>query len=96
MPVSSYASAYHSLARITRDRLRVLVESRLRDISHVVLAHPRVGDRLPRLSDALLGMDPDNGADYQVLDALGLPGGFEPMSSEDAEFMIDLMDTLLD
>ena len=28
--------------------------------------------------------------------ALGLPGGFEPMSSEDAEFMIDLMDTLLD
>lgn len=90
------ASAYHSLARITRDRLRVLVESRLRDISHVVLAHPRVGDRLPRLSDALLGMDPDNGADHQVLDALGLPGGFEPMSSEDAEFMIDLMDTLLD
>jgi hypothetical protein len=34
--------------------------------------------------------------DNEVLDALGLPNGFEAMNQEEAEFMIDLMDTLLD
>ncbi|MDB5931547.1 MAG: ABC-type phosphate/phosphonate transport system periplasmic component, partial [Polaromonas sp.] len=34
--------------------------------------------------------------DSEVLEALGLPKGFEPMTQEQAEFMIDLMDTLLD
>ena len=36
------------------------------------------------------------GGDGDALEALGLPGGFESMTQEDAEFMIDLMDTLLD
>ena len=31
-----------------------------------------------------------------VLDELGIGGGFEAVSEEDAEFMIDLMDTLLE
>ena len=31
----------------------------------------------------------------EVLDELGIPKGFEAMTEEDAEFMIDLMDTLL-
>ena len=31
-----------------------------------------------------------------VLDELGIPKGFEPMSDEDVEFMLDLMETLLD
>ncbi|KAF1702468.1 phosphate/phosphite/phosphonate ABC transporter substrate-binding protein [Pseudoxanthomonas suwonensis] len=90
------ASAYHALARITRERLKVLVESKLRDISHVLLAHPRVGGDLQPLAQALLAVDPDDAGDAQVLQALGLPRGFEPMELEDAEFMIDLMDTLLD
>ena len=34
--------------------------------------------------------------DDDLLKALGLPKGFEPMDQEEAEFMIDLMDTLLD
>ncbi len=90
------ASAYHALARITRERLKLLVESRLRDISHVLLAHPRVEADLPPLAQALLGVRPDHDADAQILQALGLPAGFEAMDREDAEFMIDLMDTLLD
>ncbi len=90
------ASAYHSLARITRERMKVLVESRLRDISHVVLAHPRASGDLATLSAALFAVDPASPSDHEVLQALGLPGGFEAMSQEDAEFMIDLMDTLLD
>ncbi|CAM3303119.1 phosphate/phosphite/phosphonate ABC transporter substrate-binding protein [Polaromonas hydrogenivorans] len=89
------AEAYASLTRMTRSQLRVLVESRISDISHVVLAHPRMAGDLPRLSEALLGIGREP-ADSDVLEALGIPKGFEPMTQEDAEFMIDLMDTLLD
>ena len=44
---------------------------------------------------ALLGLtgSPDG---QPVLDELGMSQGFEAMQAEDAEFMIDLMDTLLD
>jgi len=89
------AEAYASLTRLTRSQLRVLVESRISDISHVLLAHPRIAGELPRISQALLGIGQQRG-DSDVLEALGLPKGFEPMTQEEAEFMIDLMDTLLD
>ena len=89
------ADAFASLTRMTRSQLHVLVESRISDIYHVVLAHPRMATELPLISDALLGMGREKG-DTDVLDALGLPNGFEPMTQEQAEFMIDLMDTLLD
>ena len=89
------ADSYASLTRMTRSQLHVLVESRISDISHVVLAHPRIVAELPRISEALLGMGREP-ADADVLVALGLPGGFEHMTQEQAEFMIDLMDTLLD
>jgi len=89
------ADAFASLTRMSRSQLRVLVESAISDISHVVLAHPRVAGELPRIEPALLGIGKEAG-DADVLDALGLPSGFEPMTREEAEFMIDLMDTLLD
>ena len=71
------------------------MESAISDISHVVLAHPRMADNLPALEKALLSLGQEAG-DADVLEALGLPNGFEPMTQEEAEFMIDLMDTLLD
>jgi phosphonate transport system substrate-binding protein len=89
------ADAYASLTRMTHSQLRVLVESAIHDISHVVLAHPRLVAELPKIAPALLGIGQQPG-DSEVLDALGLPDGFEAMSQEEAEFMIDLMDTLLD
>jgi ABC-type phosphate/phosphonate transport system substrate-binding protein len=89
------AQAFASLSRITRSQLRVLVESSIHDISHVLLAHPRVAGQLPAIRQALLGIGAD-AAGRDVLEALGLPAGFEAMAQEDAEFMIDLMDTLLD
>lgn len=89
------ADAFASLSRMTRSQLRVLVESAISDISHVVLLHPRVAADLPLIKKALLGVGQEKG-DSDVLDALGLPSGFESMTQEEAEFMIDLMDTLLD
>jgi phosphonate transport system substrate-binding protein len=89
------ADAYASLTRMTRGQLRVLVQSAISDISHVLLAHPRMANDLAPIEKAVLGVGQEPG-DADVLEALGLPDGFEPMMQEDAEFMIDLMDTLLD
>lgn len=89
------AEAFHSLSRLTKSQLKVLIESKLADINHVLLVKPGLGDESDRIRDALVGLKgtPDG---QPVLDELGITGGFEPMSEEDAEFMIDLMDTLLD
>lgn len=89
------AEAFASLTRISRSQLQVLVESAIHDISHVLLAHPRLAAEVPRIAEALLSIGSQPG-DADVLDALGLPAGFEAMTQEQAEFMIDLMDTLLD
>jgi phosphonate transport system substrate-binding protein len=89
------ADSYASLTRMTRSQLRVLVESDISDISHVLLAHPRMASELPALEKAFLGIGKEPG-DSDLLESLGLPNGFEAMTQEQAEFMIDLMDTLLD
>lgn len=89
------AEAFHSLSRLTKTQLKPLIESKLADISHVVLVHPRIESESTKLRDALLELaDSDSG--QPVLDELGIEQGFEAMSVEDAEFMIDLMDTLLE
>lgn len=89
------AEAFHSLSRLTLTQLKPLIESRLADITHVLLMHPRAAAEAAALSGALLGLT--GSSDGQpVLDELGMPRGFEAMSAEDAEFMVDLMDTLLD
>ena len=89
------AEAYHSLSRLTKSQLKTLIESRLADITHVLLAREGVAEHVPALRDALTGMagSPDG---QVVLDELGIPKGFEPVSDEDVEFMLDLMETLLD
>ncbi|MBO9514048.1 MAG: PhnD/SsuA/transferrin family substrate-binding protein [Variovorax sp.] len=89
------ADSYHSLSRLTHARLRPLIESAIHDISHVLIASPRMAQALGGVADALLSLGADEES-RSVLDALGLPEGFERMTAEDAEFMVDLMDTLLD
>ncbi len=89
------AEAFASFTRMTRSQLQVLVQSAISDISHVLLAHPRIAAQQSAVASALLSLGQTAG-DSEVLDALGLPDGFEPMTQEEAEFMIDLMDTLLD
>lgn len=90
------AESFQCLSRITRAQLKVLIESRLADITHVVLAHERVpAATLATLRDALLGLSGSEDG-RAVLAELGMPEGFRAMSGEDVEFMIDLMETLLD
>ena len=89
------AEAYHSLSRLTKSQLKPLIESRLADITHVVLVHPRMQGDAAKLRDALMALK-TLGDGQAVLDDLGISGGFKVMNEEDAEFMIDLMNTLQD
>ena len=88
------AEIFHSFSRLTKAQLSVLIESDLADISHVLL----IKDGFPDtdiLMDAILNLHKDDDG-KEALTELGMPQGFEAMNEEDAEFMIDLMQTLLD
>nr|WP_313975556.1 PhnD/SsuA/transferrin family substrate-binding protein [uncultured Psychrobacter sp.] len=88
------AEIFHSFSRLTKAQLSVLIESDLADISHVLL----IKDGFPDtdiLMDAILNLHKDDDG-KEALAELGMPQGFEAMNEEDAEFMIDLMQTLLD
>lgn len=89
------SDAFAAFPALTRLQLHPLVESAIHDIYHVLLIHPRRLDKLPALEAAFFGLGQQAGDD-RILAGIGLPKGFEPMSEEDAEFMIDLMDTLRD
>jgi phosphonate transport system substrate-binding protein len=75
--------------------MRVLVESAISDISHVLLIKPQSDIALSAITNAFVGIGAETG-DQELLMSLGLAKGFEAMTQEEAEFMIDLMDTLLD
>lgn len=79
---------------MTKTQLSVLIESDLADISHVLL----IKDDFPDTEifmNAILNLHNDDDG-REALAELGMPQGFEAMDEEDAEFMIDLMQTLLD
>ena len=89
------AETFHSLSRITRSQLSVVIESAIGNITHVLLAHQRIQPHMEAFRTALIGVGQQPN-DQEVLQALGIPGGFAAMPQEDAEFMADLMETLLD
>ncbi|MGE6572206.1 PhnD/SsuA/transferrin family substrate-binding protein [Psychrobacter namhaensis] len=88
------AEIFHSFSRLTKTQLTVLIESDLADISHVLLIKDGFSDT-QIFMDAILNLHNDDEG-KEALTELGMPQGFEAMTEEDAEFMIDLMQTLLD
>ena len=88
------AEIFHGLSRLTKMQLTILIESDLADISHVLLVKEGFPDT-DVFMDAILNLHNDDDG-KNTLAELGMPEGFEAMSEEDAEFMIDLMETLLD
>ena len=87
------AEIFHSLSRLTKIQLSVLIESDLAAISHVLLIKEDFAEAAA-LTDAILAFHSDEDG-KEALAELGIPDGFEAMSEEDAEFMIDLMQTLI-
>lgn len=88
------AEIFHSLSNLTKMQLNVLIESDLADITHVLLVKEGF-EYADKVRDALISLK-DDASGQAVLAELGMPAGFEAVSEEQAEFMIDLMETLLD
>ena len=85
---------FHSFSRLTKSQLNVLIESDIADISHVLLIKDGFPDE-EILMNAILNLHNDKDG-QEALAELGMPQGFESMCEEDAEFMLDLMETLMD
>lgn len=84
---------YENLSGITKRGLRPLVTSEIQLVRHGLMIGPRLIEQRARILEALLEMpQSDKGAD--VLKNLGFLG-WEPFETEEVEFMIDLMDTLV-
>ena len=89
------ASTFHSFTSSTLRQLKVLMESRINDLNHVVLLHPSYAEFQNILRDAFVKINATP-AGKLILQDLAIPEGFAPLSQEDAEFMIDLIETLTD
>ncbi|PIT52464.1 hypothetical protein BHC44_04335 [Snodgrassella alvi] len=87
------ADVYESFNSVTKNQLKVLLKSRINEVSHVMLYHPDVAAKAEPLQEILCKMadDPDGA---NVVKALGFPEGFAELSKEDMEFMIDVVDTM--
>lgn len=85
---------YDELSVLIRSEMKPLVSSQIDVIHHVLLAGPAFAEHQDALKSTLLSM-PDNPKGRTVLQNMGLVG-WELMSEEDSEFMIDLIDTLID
>lgn len=74
-------------------QLRVLISSKIYVVRHSMLLSPALADQVEVLWEGLKAMS-DNERDRELLAALGAPNGWQRLSQEDTEFMIDLMDAL--
>jgi phosphonate transport system substrate-binding protein len=86
------ARAFDELSRPVRCQLRLLVRSDIQVIHHLMMAGPRLADRIAPLTKALLNLGQD-AKGQTLLSQLSL-AGWEAVEPEETEFMIDLIDTL--
>jgi phosphonate transport system substrate-binding protein len=87
------AEAFHDLSSLVREPLRVLVSSEIQVIHHSLMLGPTLAQYRDRLCEMLVAM-PEDEKGRNVLSTLGVPGWVR-VDHEAAEFMVDLMDTLL-
>lgn len=87
------SDAYDGLSPFIRNDLRPLVRSEIAVVQHGLFVGPRMVSRHGDILEALLSMNSDPRS-QSVLQALGV-SEWHAMDSEDVEFMIDLIDTLV-
>jgi phosphonate transport system substrate-binding protein len=87
--------SFAELSDLVRSRMRILVASRIYVVQHALLVSPQAAEVREQLLAALLAMHLSERSS-QLLADLGFLDGWEELTLEDAEFMIDLMDTLID
>lgn len=86
--------AFDDLSPFIKKQLKPLITSQIGVIHHVMLAGPRLLHLRSEIKDALLNMAEDEKGPG-VLQSMGLDG-WDAQSDEETEFMIDLMDTLVE
>lgn len=86
--------AYDELSDLIRSQMRVLITSEISVVHHTFLVGPKLQERAEEIQKFLIAMSNDDKG-KGVLDSMGLQG-FEEMTEEETEFMIDLIDTLID
>lgn len=86
------ARGFDEMSAAVRNQLRVLVRSQIQVIHHSLMLGPAMAAQGDRLREAVLDMA-NNDKGKSVLSALAFDG-WESVDQEEAEFMIDLMDTL--
>ncbi len=88
------AESYSLFSGFLKNQLKVLVDSQISVISHAFMVSPKAAAHASTIRAGLLGMDKDPKT-ADILSGLGF-SGWQEQSYEDTEFMIDLMDTLVD
>ncbi|WP_432694935.1 phosphate/phosphite/phosphonate ABC transporter substrate-binding protein [Marinobacterium sp. YM272] len=83
---------FDELSDLIKKQMRVLVSSQISVVHHALLVGPGMQDRMAELKPLFVEMNKDEKG-LGVLESMGLRG-FEPMTTEQTEFMIDLIDTL--
>ncbi len=86
------AESFNELSGLVKNELFPLVSSQIHMIHHAMLVSPKLAKQRDKISDLLTSMSTDT-ASKNILGEIGI-SDFKTMSIEDAEFMIDLMDTL--
>ncbi len=86
--------SFDNLSRFVKEQLSPLIRSQIFVIRHVMLAGPKLQDKHQAFKDVLLNM-PNDEKGPGVLKSLGI-SAWENQEHEDTEFMIDLMETLVD
>lgn len=87
-------AGYDELSELVRNRTKSLVSSQISVVHHTLVVGPSMQAYIPLLTERLLGMEEDPKG-REVLKSMGLDG-WDAMDEEQIEFMIDLIDTLID
>lgn len=87
--------SFAELSDLVRSRMRILVASRIYVVQHALLVSPRFAEVREELLASLLAMHLSERSSHLLAD-LGFLDGWEEMTLDDALFMIDLMDTLIE
>lgn len=85
--------AYDELSDLIKNQMKVLVSSQISVVHHSLLVGPTMLEHIPRLEERLFSMHEDEKG-KGVLESMNLEA-WEPMTEEETEFMIDLIDTLV-
>ncbi|EAR60615.1 phosphate/phosphite/phosphonate ABC transporter substrate-binding protein [Neptuniibacter caesariensis] len=86
--------AYDELSDLIKNQMKVLVSSEISVVHHALLVGPKLQQYIPQIQKFLLNMS-SNEKGKGVLESMDLDG-WEVMTDEETEFMIDLIDTLID